>query len=200
MERLEHKKHKIEKVEPLRSEKEIKQFKSVLRSQGDDVNTTGFIGRRNEMLFTFGINTGLRVSDIIGRKVSDLNKNHIIIREKKTGKIRKVYLNPKLKRALKSYISDENLSTDDWLFPSRRKGYITGSGVYKFMVKAGKLLGRDDIGTHTMRKTFGYQYYKRTNDIATLMQLFNHSSQYITLRYIGMQQKQLDEKLKDFNL
>ena len=68
------------------------------------------------------------------------------------------------------------------------------------MVKAGKLLGRDDVGTHTMRKTFGYQYYKRTNDIATLMQLFNHSSQYITLRYIGMQQKQLDEKLKDFNL
>ncbi|BDP82253.1 hypothetical protein EfmAA290_29290 (plasmid) [Enterococcus faecium] len=47
-------------------------------------------------------------------------------------------------------------------------------------------LGRDDIGTHTLRKTFGYHYYKKTRDIATLMFIFNHSSQAITKRYIGI--------------
>jgi len=58
----------------------------------------------------------------------------------------------------------------------------------------------EEIGTHTLRKTFGYHFYKKTNDIALLMELFNHSSQSITLRYIGMNQDFMDEQLIDFNL
>lgn len=201
MERSEHKKHKIEKVEPLRTKKEIKDFKQALLNQGDDRMTTNRTGKRNEMLFTLGINTGLRVSDLIKWHVSDIeNTNVVSIREKKTGKRRDVYLNSKLKKQLEQYVDFMNLKPDNWLFPSRKGGHITRSGVYKFMVKAAKTLNRDDIGTHTMRKTFGYQYYSKTGDIATLMTLFNHSSQRITLRYIGMQQQQIQQKLSNFNL
>ncbi|WP_252456770.1 hypothetical protein [Macrococcoides canis] len=51
------------------------------------------------------------------------------------------------------------------------------------------------MGTHSMRKTFGYHYYKKTKDIALLMDLFNHSSQFVTLRYIGINQDVINESI-----
>jgi len=50
-------------------------------------------------------------------------------------------------------------------------------------------VGLDEVGTHTMRKTFGYWHYKEFGDVADLQQLFNHSSQSVTLRYIGIAQE-----------
>ncbi|WP_312859663.1 tyrosine-type recombinase/integrase [Peribacillus huizhouensis] len=67
-------------------------------------------------------------------------------------------------------------------------------------MKAGDVLGRDDISTHTMRKTFGYAYYRRTKDLAFLQNIFNHSAPSITKRYIGITQEKIDESLKDFSL
>ncbi|MCQ9844315.1 site-specific integrase, partial [Staphylococcus aureus] len=58
-----------------------------------------------------------------------------------------------------------------------------------------KSIGLSEIGTHSMRKTFGYHYYKQTKDVALLMAVFNHSSQYITLRYIGINQDVMNESI-----
>ena len=60
--------------------------------------------------------------------------------------------------------------------------------------------GIENIGTHSMRKTFGYHYYKKTKDVAMLMDLFNHSSPAITLRYIGIRQDQRDKAMSNFDL
>ena len=68
------------------------------------------------------------------------------------------------------------------------------------MQKLGMEMGRDDFGTHTMRKTFGYHYYRQTHDIATLMAIFNHSSQQITKRYIGITEDEINESLDKFRL
>jgi len=46
-----------------------------------------------------------------------------------------------------------------------------------------------------MRKTFAYHYYKKTKDIALLMNLFNHSSQSVTLRYIGINQDVINDSI-----
>ena len=54
-------------------------------------------------------------------------------------------------------------------------------------------VGVDDLGCHSMRKTFGYHYYKKTKDIALLQNIFNHSSSAITLRYIGITDDLLDK-------
>lgn len=51
-----------------------------------------------------------------------------------------------------------------------------------------------------MRKTFGYHYYQRTKDVATLQEICNHSSPKITKRYIGIRQDEIDESLNDFRL
>jgi integrase len=61
-------------------------------------------------------------------------------------------------------------------------------------------LERNDIGTHTMRKTFGYHYYKATIDIAMLQDIFNHSAPSITKRYIGITQDEIDKSLEGYRL
>lgn len=62
------------------------------------------------------------------------------------------------------------------------------------------MIDLEAVGTHTMRKTFGYHYYKRTKDVATLMEIFNHSAPSITKRYIGITQDEIDKSLEDFML
>ena len=56
------------------------------------------------------------------------------------------------------------------------------------------------VGTHTMRKTFGYHHYKKFKDVAMLQKIFNHSNPNITLRYIGIEQDQIDESYNNFIL
>ena len=58
----------------------------------------------------------------------------------------------------------------------------------------------EKIGTHTMRKTFGYHHYQKFKDVALLQMIFNHSSPQITLRYIGITQDRIDNSYKNFIL
>lgn len=192
---------KIYSVNPLKTRKDIQSMRASLREQGTDRFTTNRTGKRNEMLFTFGINAGLRVSDIVKLRVKDVaDKDRVNVIEIKTGKKRKVYL-ANIKKELSKYIRDMKLQPDDYLFPSRKHGHhISTTQVYRALVQAGKSIGRDDIGTHTMRKTFGYWFIKQGHSIEQLMVIFNHSSESITKRYIGIEQEELEDSLKDFRL
>ncbi|WP_348651612.1 tyrosine-type recombinase/integrase [Lysinibacillus sphaericus] len=83
-----------------------------------------------------------------------------------------------------------------YLFPSRKgSGYITTTQAYRIIAKAGDMIGNHSIGTHTMRKTFGYTYYQATKDVPTLMEIFNHSSQKTTLRYIGITEEAIENSI-----
>ena len=65
---------------------------------------------------------------------------------------------------------------------------------YKIINDAAKSIGiKDKIGTHTLRKTFGYHAYNNGYDITLIQKLFNHSTPAITLRYIGITQEELDD-------
>lgn len=67
--------------------------------------------------------------------------------------------------------------------------------------KSCKLAGLPEkVGTHTMRKTFGYHHYQKFKDVAILQKIFNHSTPQVTLRYIGIEQDQIDESYTNFVL
>lgn len=72
--------------------------------------------------------------------------------------------------------------------------------MYRILYDAADFLGRDDIGTHTIRKTFGYHNYKQFKDVAISQEIFNHSAPSITMRYIGIRQDEINESLADFRL
>ncbi|OTP24885.1 tyrosine-type recombinase/integrase [Enterococcus mundtii] len=178
-------------VQPLRTTEEIQDFQFWLRR-------TSF-AERDSFLFLFGINNGLRMSDIVGLKVGDIRGiDKPIIVEKKTGKRKPIFIE-NLRDEIMTYI--EGKENEDWLFPSRQQGgHISRDRVYQIYADIADKLGRKDIGTHTLRKTFGYHYYKKTKDIATLMFIFNHSSQAITKRYIGITEDEIGASLRGFKL
>lgn len=176
-------------VEPLRSFSDIEDMKEALYELG---------GARDRFLFTLGINTGLRVSDLVTLTVGQIrNRSYADILEKKTGKKRRIHL-----LALQPDIIEytEGMGDDEYLFPSRNGGHISTTQAYRILVRAGDWIGRKDIGTHTMRKTFGYHYYRKTLDIATLMEIFGHSAPSITKRYIGIRDDEIADSLRDFRL
>ena len=170
-------------VQPLRTQQEINDFLFCLRRNKN--------AERDVFLFLIGINSGLRMSDIVKLKKKDVisSKNPRIV-EQKTGKTRILYLSS-LQELIQDYTKD--LKPEDYLFPSTKGGHLEVNTVYQMFQKVAALLDRDDIGTHTLRKTFGYHYYKKTKDVATLMEIFGHSSEKITKRYIGINEDEISE-------
>ncbi|WP_424694527.1 site-specific integrase [Granulicatella adiacens] len=177
-------------VEPIRDKDDIQAMKDYLREWNE----------RNYMMFLLGINSGLRISDIINLRVKDVQGWYIKTKELKTGKQLKRKMPPVLKKELREYIKGKPLH--HYLFQSRngKNQHISRCTAYLIIKVAAYECGIDNVGTHTMRKTFGYHQYKKNKDVATLMELFNHSSPAITLKYIGIRQDQQDKVMTNFGL
>jgi integrase len=157
------------------------------------------------MICIMALNTGMRIGDIIALKVLDVkNKTHIAIREEKTNKTKLFPINGQLREEINNYIN--GMREEDYLFESRQKNsagvktHITRVQAYRYIKKVAEGLGIENFGLHSFRKSFGYFYYQQTKDIAKLMQIFNHSSQEVTKRYIGLSQEEIDESLQNFFL
>lgn len=178
-------------VQPIRDRDIIQKMKNELLKGGS----------RNYMLFNIGINTGLRVSDILSLKVIDVkDKTHITINEQKTGKSKRILINSNLKNDVDDYIY--NMDNQDFLFKSRKGNNNPLSRVqaYRILNSAAVGLNLSEVGTHTMRKTFGYWHYSIYKDVAVLQDIFNHSSPSITLRYIGINDDIKDKTIENFYL
>lgn len=177
-------------VQPIRDKKLIERMKNELKKSGT----------RDYMMFCFGINIGLRISDILNLKVEDIkDKTHITLTEQKTGKVRRIKING-IQDDLNEYI--QGMNDHDYLFRSQKgdNSPISRVQAYRILNKAAHNLGIEEIGTHTMRKTFGYHFYQKTKDVALLQGLFQHSAPSVTLRYIGISQDIMDTAMDDFKL
>jgi len=177
-------------AEPIRSKDDIHKIEKYLKEHNE----------RDYVIWVLGLNSGLRVSDIVGLNVSDVvNQTHIYIIEKKTQKKKAFYINDKLKKVLESYTKGKKL--DEPLFTGVQGKRLNRSQVYRFIVHTCKELGiKAKVSTHTMRRTFGYHHYQKFKDAVILQKIFNHSSQRITLMYIGVEQDEIDSSYKNFEL
>lgn len=178
-------------VEPIRDKDKIREIQVYLKDRDE----------KYFIMFIVGMYSGLRISDILKLKVKDVkDRLNITLRETKTSKQRIIEINKVLKKELKWYCADKG--EEDYLVPSR-EGFnkpITRDMAYKVLREAGKTFGIENIGTHSLRKTFGFHFYQQTKDIVVLQQLFNHASPSITLRYIGIQQDSINNALRSFNI
>ncbi len=158
---------------------------------------------RDKLLFILGINSGLRISDILPLKVGDVrDRSFIALREEKTGKSKNFRINDAIKRATAEFIPPD-AGDDEYIFRSRKGANrpITRVQAYRILNDAATRAGiTEPIGCHTLRKTLGYHAYKANEDLATLQALFNHSSQAVTLRYIGITQDTIDEVYANIDL
>ncbi|TPR13701.1 site-specific integrase [Apilactobacillus timberlakei] len=167
----------------------------VLAEVQDTLLNNFIFGRRNLTIFQLGKATLLRVSDVLSLQYRDVFdakgrvKSYAYIHDQKTGKPNHLYLKP-VKKDLRKYhqwLVDNHIHSK-WLFPSsERDKHIDRVQFYRVMQKVGDLLGIEYLGTHTMRKTGAYRVYVQTNyDIGLVMNLLNHSSQSMTLKYLGL--------------
>lgn len=189
------KKDEIKDVQPIRSIEKIEDMKWSLKK---------WCGERDYIMFLIGINAGLRVSDLLKLKVADVKgKKKLTIIEGKTKKLRDIYLT-NIYEELNAYINTlqgRSVATE-WLFPSRKGDKaISRVQAYRQLNKAADMVDiTDGIGTHTMRKTFGYWHYKQFKDVAELQMILNHSHPQITLDYIGITDEQIEDNMKSFVL
>lgn len=177
-------------VEPIRNLEHLRKLEDYLAKKS----------KRDLLLFTIGTNCGLRISDIVALNVGDVrNKSHIRIVEKKTGKYKSFPINSKLKPMFEEYTKGKR--SDEALFKTRFQNRMDRFTAYRIIRKSCKLAGLPEkVGTHTMRKTFGYHHYQKFKDVAILQKIFNHSTPQVTLRYIGIEQDQIDESYTNFVL
>lgn len=149
---------------------------------------------RNYIMFCLGIYTGLRISDILNLKVSDFKgKDRIYLREIKTSKLKTLPIHPELKKILKPYMDGKQ---DHQYLVISRKGEnkpIKRTQAYKILKEAATKFHLESIGTHTLRKTFGYHFHKMTNNSEMLREIFNHVDVSITRKYIGIEQDTIDQ-------
>jgi len=177
-------------VEPIRSKKDIAKVEKILKKQS----------LRNYLLFIVGTNCGLRISDILNLNVKDVRgKDYISLIEKKTGKPKRFPINTKLKPILEKFIKGRN--SDEPLFLSAFNHRLERTHCYRIINAACREAGIEyKVGTHTLRKTFGYHHYQKFKDVAVLQKIFNHYSPQITMRYIGIDQDMIDESYNNFVL
>lgn len=157
-------------------------------------------------VWRFGINTALRISDLLSIKLSDIeqhNDSHQVrLVEQKTGKAAEVYLNDSAMAIVRKIrtIHPDNV----YLFQSYSKNQkkikpITRQAVSGAFKEVGNIVGVS-INTHSMRKTRGYHIYQNTKNIALVMKMLRHSSEAHTMRYIGIERGDMINLANDFNL
>ena len=178
-------------VEPIRNVEDIRKLEKFFKKKK---------GKRDLLFFTMGINWGLRISDIVALNVGDVKgKTYVQIIEQKTDKQKKMFVNEKLKPMIAEYTKGKNNS--EALFVTIFGNRLDRFSAYHILKDACKAVGLEEkIGTHTLRKTFGYHHYKKFKDIALLQKIFNHSSSSITQRYIGIEQDEIDQSYANFVL
>lgn len=170
---------------------------------------THLLGRRHSQqmadIWSIGINLALRISDLLSIKFSDIEKDRLILREQKTGKLAKIQINSKAMQVIHR-IKQEN-PNHIYLFQSYRNRQsiniaprpLTRRSVSQAFCSIGEELNIS-LGTHSMRKTRGYHLYQSTKDIGRVMKMLRHSSEGVTLRYIGITQEDVDRDFKELEL
>ncbi|MBN2000927.1 tyrosine-type recombinase/integrase [candidate division KSB1 bacterium] len=179
------------RMEPIRSQKDIKAIMKLLSDSP-----------RNRLLFVMGINNGLRVGDLLKLKVSDVRKmrpgDSITIMEGKTGKQNVLVVNKAVYDALKGYLDMKKPDEKEYLFKSRKGDEAITIQAVNNKIKQWTVAinMRGNYGAHSLRKTWGYiQRTKYGVGFELICRRFNHSSPSITMRYLGIEDKEVQDLL-----
>lgn len=158
---------------------------------------------RNYLLITLGLNTALRISDILDLRWKDVfdeststYRKHIFLVEKKTGKYSRIYMNESICEALNLYRESKWCYQSEWLFWSQgnREVHISRMQAHRIVKEAASYCNIEGIiSCHSLRKSFGYYAWKSGISPVMLMNIYNHSSYQVTKRYLGIEQEDRDQ-------
>ena len=204
-------------VDPIRDLEDVYRVIDYLQSRIDNETRNDFrrAWARNKLYFCIGVFSGFRVSDLISLKWSDIfeedgktyRENRGII-EKKTGKMKRLYITEASRRYVNEYIAimHPDTASDEYLFLNRQGKPInrqTADDFIKDATKACNLKG--NYSTHSIRKTYAYQMYMQMTRsgnafaLPVIQRFLNHRNTDTTLRYLGVDQQMQTEAMNDFS-
>lgn len=187
---------------PIRTLEEIEQMKSYFLSRNRI---------RDYALFVTGINTALRISDLLQLRWMDIYdstrntyRRHMDIYEQKTQKHAEVALNESCIKSFKLLRQHSPFVYEtEYLFCHKCNHFrhISRNRAYHIIKDAAAINRLDgNISCHSLRKTFGYHAWKKGTPSALIMNIYNHSSMEITKRYLSISQDDKDELYRSMNL
>lgn len=194
-------------AQPIRKEEDLENLKLYYKKKMPNL--------RNYLLIIMGLNTALRISDILMLHWSDVYdfsykqiKDHINIAEQKTGKYSSIYVNQNLKEALKEYydflmetelhVKENQYIFNSFGFDNKPISRVQAFRIIKRAAKACDISGA--ISCHSLRKTFGYHAWQQGVSPVLLMNIYNHSSFQVTQRYLGIEQDDRDKIFQNINI
>jgi integrase len=192
-------------VEPIRDRKKIAQIKNQLRGEKRF---------RDLFLFVVGINSALRISDLLQLRTSHfLDEQERIrrcfwIKEQKRGKRQEVVINDSIRTILEEYLAaypQVAKDPDNFIFfSSKGEDYshpIKRGQAWKLIASICREVGLSgNFGTHSLRKTWGYHARLSGVDLALIMHKLNHESIAYTRRYLGITDDELQAVVERLNL
>ncbi|GAB6098124.1 site-specific integrase [Halanaerocella petrolearia] len=191
------------RVEPIRDRNKIKEIKRMLKENNK---------YRDYVLFVCGVNFGLRISDLLKLKIKDITNLDGAVREtfeiieQKTGKRNVIKINQEAKKSIQVLSKNTSMMTNrnNYLIYNTRaktKG-ISRVQAYKLVCKWCQQVGLVDVrvGTHTLRKTWGYHAHRQGISIETIQEKYKHASTSTTRHYLGIEQKDVNKAYDKVNL
>lgn len=189
-------------TQPIRDRQELQNFSTYYKDEKPNL--------RNYALVVLGLNTALRISDLLHLRWNDLYdfeklcfRDHLLIKEQKTGKRNRIAINEKAREAMEMYFNERNPAEDEFIFSKRANPYkpLSRSQAYRIVKDdANHTTSEEAVSCHSLRKTFGYFAWQEGVQPALLMDVFNHSSYAITKRYLGIEQDEKDLVYLNINI
>ena len=147
----------------------------------------------------FSINTGLRVSDVLKLKHSDISADKLFLKEKKTKKAREISLNNVVRNSYQTMLVTLNLKNvnidENYIFLSQKVTVYRTQSI-NVILKTLFNTKRLQISSHSLRKAFARKVFENMNEsenaLVLLSDIFNHSNIAITRRYLGIRQDTID--------
>lgn len=193
-------------TEPIRDIKKISQIKNILKWKND---------YRNLLFFELWINSALRVSDLVKIQVKDLFEENwevklfFNIKEKKTWKLNRITITPKVKLTLQNYKNNypSILKTpENFIFFNKNKAPLWKSAIWRkqswvFLNKiCEEVWLRWSYWNHSLRKTFWYQARKQWIPLEIIQHKLNHSSLSVTQRYLWITMEEIENACNKLDL
>ena len=189
-------------TQPIRDRQKLQNFSTYYKDEKPNL--------RNYALVVLGLNTALRISDLLHLRWNDLYdfeklcfRDHLLIKEQKTGKRNRIAINEKAREAMEMYFNERNPAEDEFIFSKRTNPYkpLSRSQAYRIVKDdANHTTSEEAVSCHSLRKTFGYFAWQEGVQPALLMDVFNHSSYAITKRYLGIEQDEKDLVYLNINI
>ncbi len=211
-------------VEPIREKADVARVASYLLERAKEAKSPNKknAAYRDWLLYVVGVNVGLRVSDL-----TKLTWDHILNpdmktfrqydphnkKEKKTDKLKTIYINDAMKDAFALYLSKTGVvpksGEEEYIFTvnyKRKDGKchtISTAAVEKMVKRATKACSlKGNYNTHSLRKTYAYHkfmQYQAEGDPLALEKVqydLNHYNSRDTLRYLGITRNEKIESSK----